>query len=548
MCKPPPLSPMGRKRSLEPPAPEVKSAVAQTAPAAKRPKDDKAAVSAEAIPYFTALATFLSYGQLIVVGYIWDFILYTVLRRQRDSSHAVGYAPLTRDFEDFYTRNLYHRISDCWNRPVCSAPGAWFDVVAREAPADAGKRSWPPELKHTGETIRALNLGSYNYLGFAAADEYCTPRVVDTLKARGAATCAPRAGGGTTDDHLELERLIAEYLGKEAAVTLGMGFATNSLIIPALVSKGCLVVSDSLNHNSIVKGCSGSGAKVKVFRHNEPDHLDRVLHRAIAEGQPRTGRPWKKVLVVVEGIYSMEGEVCRLKEIVAIKKKYRAYLYLDEAHSIGAVGATGRGISELQGVDTADIDIMMGTFTKSFGSCGGYIASSRAVVNHLRAHSPAHLYATAMSPPCVRQCIASLQVIMGADGSDRGAQKLAAIREGANFLRTELEAHGCIVLGDKDSPVLPVMLFNPGKISAFSRECLARGVAVVVVGFPACPLLLSRVRLCVSAAHSKEDLKHAAAVLKEVADIVGVTYGDADKKRLMEANPEVAKCLAQEAR
>ena len=92
------------------------------------------------------------------------------------------------------------------------------------------------------------------------------------------------------------------------------------------------------------------------------------------------------------------------------------------------------------------------------------------------------------------------------------------------------------------------MLFNPGKISAFSRECLARGVAVVVVGFPACPLLLSRVRLCVSAAHSKEDLKHAAAVLKEVADIVGVTYGDADKKRLMEANPEVAKCLAQEAR
>lgn len=496
-------------------------------------------MSAERIPYFTALATFFSYGQLLVYGYVWDTLMYTVMGRKRDSSHQEGYAPLTRGFEDFYTRNLYHRIQDCWNRPICSAPGSWFEVVEREEPAVAGKRSWPPDLRPTGRNIHALNLGSYNYLGFAAEDEYCTPRVVGTLEARGAATCAPRAGGGTTSDHIELEKLIASYLGKEAAVTLGMGFATNSLIIPALVSKGCLVVSDSLNHNSIVKGCSGSGAKVVVFRHNEPDHLDRVLHRYIAEGQPRTGRPWKKVLVIVEGIYSMEGEVCKLAEIVAVKKKYRAYLYLDEAHSIGAVGPTGRGVAELCGVDTADIDIMMGTFTKSFGSCGGYIASSRAVVNHLRAHSPAHLYATAMSPPCVRQCIASLQVIMGEDGSTRGADKLKAIRDGANFLRKELTDHGCIVLGDEDSPVLPVMLFNPGKIPAFSRECLKRGVAVVVVGFPACPLLLSRVRLCVSAAHTRKDLEHAAAVLKEVADLVGVRYGATDQAKLLEAGETV---------
>jgi serine palmitoyltransferase len=128
-----------------------------------------------------------------------------------------------------------------------------------------------------------------------------------------------------------------------------------------------------------VAGARGSSAKVAVFQHNTPSHLEQVLREAISEGQPRTHRAWKKIIVVVEGIYSMEGELCRLKEIVAVAKKYKAYIYLDEAHSIGAIGKTGRGICELQGVDPADIDVMMGTFTKSFGSCGGYIAASEVL-------------------------------------------------------------------------------------------------------------------------------------------------------------------------
>ena len=132
-----------------------------------------------------------------------------------------------------------------------------------------------------------------------------------------------------------------------------MGYGTNATSIPALMGKGSLIVSDSLNHSSIVNGARASGAKVRVFKHDNPNHLEQVLRNAIVDGQPRTHRPWKKILVIIEGVYSMEGEICHLREIVDVCKKFKAYVYVDEAHSIGALGPTGRGVAEQQGVDTA---------------------------------------------------------------------------------------------------------------------------------------------------------------------------------------------------
>lgn len=466
------------------------------------------------IPYFAALTTYFSYGLLFVFGHVRDFCRGYMKRNKAPP----GYAPLCRDFEDFYTRNLYHRIQDCWNRPIASAPDAWIDVITRRT---EDSRTTP---HRTAETRRCLNIGSYNYLGFAATDEYCTQRAIDCVEQYGASTCSSRMDGGTTRLHEDLEQKVASFVGKEAAMVFGMGYATNSITIPALVGKGCLLISDALNHTSIVSGARQSGAKIAVFQHNEPEHLEAVLREAIAEGQPRTHRPWKKILVVVEGIYSMEGEVGRLPEIVAIKKKYKAYLYLDEAHSIGAIGRTGRGACELTGVDPQDVDVMMGTFTKSFGSCGGYIAGSKELIAYLKQVNPAHLYATAMSPPAAAQVLSALQVILGEDGSERGAKKLAQLRENGNWFRRKLRSIGCEVLGQEDSPVVPIMLYNPAKIPAFSRECLKRNVAVVVVGFPATPLLLSRARLCISASHTRADLEYAFQVISEVTKLVALDY------------------------
>lgn len=419
---------------------------------------------------------------------------------------------------------MFYRIHDCWNRPIGSAPDAYVDVLER-TPVCGQK---PLEL--TGKKIRALNLGSYNYLGFAAHDPYCTPRAIETLKREGWSSCSSRAEAGTTPLHLELEKELASFLGKPAALCFGMGFATNSAVLPVLAGPGCLIVSDALNHASIVSGVRGSGAKVAVFAHNDVDSLESVIRSSIARGQPRTRRPWKKVLVVVEGIYSMEGELAPLPEIVDVCKRYKAYLYLDEAHSIGALGKTGRGVCEALGVDPADVDVMMGTFTKSFGGAGGYIAGSTELIDALKRTAPGHLAATSMSPPVAQQVLSSLRVLTGADGSKRGAEKLRRLRENANYLRRRLLDLGVNVLGDWDSPVMPIMLFQPGKIAALSRECLKRGLAMVVVGFPATPLLTARARVCVSAAHSREDLDYAVDVLDEVSGLCLLRYGERKKE------------------
>ncbi|XP_077212163.1 long chain base biosynthesis protein 2a [Tasmannia lanceolata] len=475
------------------------------------------------IPYLTALTTLFSYGLLFAFGQIRD--LFRKFLDWSKNNNLQGYAPICLGLEDFYTRRLYLRIQDCFGRPISSAPDAWIDVVERYS-NDNNKT-----LLRTTKVNKCLNLGSYNYLGFAAADEYCTPRVIESLKKFSPSTCCSRVDGGTTTLHVELEEAVAKFVGKPSAVCFGMGYVTNSAIIPALIGKGGLIISDSLNHNSIVNGARGSGATVRVFQHNTPSHLEEVLREQIADGQPRTHRPWKKIIVFVEGIYSMEGEICKLPEIIAVCKKYKAYTYLDEAHSIGAIGKTGRGVCELLGVDTADVDIMMGTFTKSFGSCGGYIAGSKELIKYLKYTCPAHLYATSMSPPAVQQVISAIKVILGEDGSNRGAQKLSRIRENSNFFRSELHKMGFEVLGDNDSPVMPIMLYNPAKIPAFSRECLKQNVAVVTVAFPATPLLLARARICISASHTKEDLIKGLEVISRVGDLVGIKYFPAEPQK-----------------
>jgi len=378
-------------------------------------------------------------------------------------------------------------------------------------------------FKFSGAKKTVLNMGSYNYLGFANHPMCSEEARLATVK-YGPSTCSTRHELGSLDIHKKLETLVADFLGVEAAVTFGMGFATNSMNIPTIVGKSCLIISDELNHASLILGARLSGASVRVFKHNNMLDLERKLRDAVIYGQPRTRRPWKKILIVVEGVYSMEGSIVRLPDVIALKKKYKAYLYLDEAHSVGALGSHGRGVVDYWDCNPRDVDIMMGTFTKSFASAGGYIAGSKKIIDHLRVHSHSACYASSM-PACeAQQIISSMSTIMGLNGSTEGEERVAQLAWNCRYFRRRLHELGFIIYGNMDSPVVPLLLYCPGKVAAFSRMCVDRGLATVVVGFPATPLVEARARFCLSASHTKVMLDKALQTISGIGDELLIKY------------------------
>ncbi|XP_056623318.1 serine palmitoyltransferase 2 isoform X2 [Triplophysa dalaica] len=478
--------------------------------------------SFEETPMLVAVLTYLGYGILTIFGYLRDFMREWNIENchnAREREEQKHFVPLYQDFENFYTRNIYMRIRDSWNKPLCSAPGAKFDFVEQNS------KDYNWTFEYTGRVVKGvINLGSYNYLGFGENNGSCADAAGEATMKYGVGVASTRHEMGNLDRHEELEKQVASFLGVESAMVFGMGFATNSMNIPALAGKGCLILSDELNHASLVLGARLSGSTIRVFKHNNMQSLEKLLRDAIVHGQPRTHRPWKKILIVVEGIFSMEGSIVRLPEIIALKKKYKAYVYLDEAHSIGALGPSGRGVVEYFGLDPKDVDIMMGTFTKSFGAAGGYIGGRKDFIEFLRSHSHSTIYATSMSPPVMEQVSASMKCIMGEDGTSIGRSRIQRLAENTVYFRRRMLEMGFIIYGNNDSPVVPMMLYMPAKIGAFGREMMKRNIGVVVVGFPATPIIESRARFCISAAHSKEVLDGALVVISEVGDLLQLKY------------------------
>jgi len=278
----------------------------------------------------------------------------------------------------------------------------------------------------------------------------------------------------------------------------------------------------------LVIGCRSSGASLEVFRHNDLKALENILKNAICKGQHSRGVyvPWNKILIVVEGIYSMEGEILRLPEIIALKKKYKAYLYVDEAHSIGSLGPKGRGVCDYWGINPNDVDILMGTFTKSFSSVGGYIAASKEIISTLRVTSIGMVYCEAMATPCVQQILSALRVITGSDGSTEGALRIQRLRENSIYFRKRLKEEGFIVAGDFDSPVIPMMIYSPFKFCGLSRALMERNIAIVVVGYPATPLLLGRARFCMSSGHTLEQLERAVVEISRIGKSMCLDYNN----------------------
>ncbi|KAJ9618912.1 serine palmitoyltransferase component [Taxawa tesnikishii (nom. ined.)] len=470
-------------------------------------------------PYYFVLTTYISYLILIAFGHVRDFFGKRFKQEQyRHLRERDGYAPLNSDFDNFYTRRLQLRINDCFRRPVTGVPGRFITLLDRTSD------DFNLSFKLTGTTTETLNMSSYNYLGFAQAEGECADAVEAATKRYGVSFASSRGDVGTSDLHLDVEDQIARFVGKESAMIFSMGYVTNATAFPALVGKGSLIISDELNHASIRFGARLSGAMIDLFKHNDMESLERVLRERISQGQPRTHRPWKKILVSVEGLYSMEGTMCNLPGLVELKKKYKFALFVDEAHSIGALGPHGKGVCDYFGIDPSNVDILMGTLTKSFGANGGYVAGDKWIIDKLRVTNAGTIFGETPSPPVLVQIQSALKIITGDLVPGQGQERLERLAFNSRYLRLGLKRLGFIVYGHDDSPIIPVMLYNPAKIPAFSHEMLKRKISVVVVGYPATPLITSRARFCVSAAHTKDDLDRLLAACDQVGDILQLKF------------------------
>ncbi|KAG5363275.1 Serine palmitoyltransferase 2 [Yarrowia sp. B02] len=477
-------------------------------------------VEEEEPAYYMLLLTYLGYLIMIVCGHVQDYYA-KVFHPETvaDFMAKDGYAPLFSDFESFYIRRLQKRLRDCFGRVVTGVPGRYITVLDRVS------NDYNTTYKYLGTSTDCLNLSSYNYLGFAQSSGQCTDAAEVSINTEGVSSFGARAVAGTLDAHVKTEQRVAEFLGKEDALVYSMGYGTNASVFSSLVDKHCLVLSDALNHGSIRYGARLSGAVIKIFKHNDTKDLERVLREQISQGQPKTHRPWKKILVAVEGLYSMEGTMTDLPTMCDLRDRYKFYLFVDEAHSIGALGPRGRGICDYLGVDPARVDILMGTFTKSFGATGGYIASSHELINHLRVNNMGNVYAESVSPPVLAQITAALQTIDGEIRPGEGEERLERIAFNSRYLRLALKRLGFIVYGIDDSPIIPVLLYVPAKMPEMGRILLKMGIAVVVVGYPATDIASSRARFCMSAALTKEDLDRIIKVMWQLGNILSFKYG-----------------------
>ncbi|RLV94815.1 Serine palmitoyltransferase 2 [Spathaspora sp. JA1] len=469
-------------------------------------------------PYIIYIATYISYLILIIIGHIRDFFGKMFKPKEyEDLIEKDGYAPWYDGFESFYVRRLKTRIDDCFARPIHGAPGRFIKCFNRI-------RSGKTGYLYDGTSKECLNLSSYNYLGFAQSSGVCTDYALKITEQYGTSGCSPRTYCGTTDLHKQCEQIIADFVGKEDAIIVSQGYGTNANLFASLADCKTLVISDELNHASIRFGIRLSGALVKVFKHNDMNDLEKLLRNQISQGQPKNHRPWKKIIIAVEGLYSMEGNMCNLPKLVELKEKYKCYLFVDEAHSVGALGPEGRGICDYFSLDPARIDLLMGTFTKSFGATGGYIAADKSIIEKMRVNYISQSYSEVVPPPVLAQIISSLSVIKGELNPGEGQERLQRIAFNSRYLRLGLKKLGFIVYGADDSPVIPVLLFLPAKMPAVSRMLYDMGIAVVIVSYPATPLISARARLCVSSALTKEDLDYVLTKFSEIGDLIYLKF------------------------
>jgi len=384
---------------------------------------------------------------------------------------------ITAELAELKAQGLYNTI-----RTIGSSVGAWTVVDGK----------------------KVLNMCSNNYLGFANE-----PRMREAAKEAidryGVGPAAVRSIAGTMTLHVEFERRLAQFKGVEAAISLQSGFCSNLAAIPTLVGAGHALFTDELNHASIIDGCRLTKAERVIYPHRDVD----ALRKALAE---KKDVPRK--LIVTDGVFSMDGDLAPLPGIVEVAEEFGAMVMVDDAHGEGVVGSHGRGIVDhfhLHG----RVDIEMGTLSKAFGVVGGYLAGKGEIVEYVRQRARPFLFSSAVTPADVAACMAAVRIL---EESDAPVRKLW---DNARHFKTRVTELG-FDIGNSDTPITPVMLGEATTAWQFSKELFAEDVFAQAIVFPTVPRGKARIRVMVSAAHTRDDLDLALAKFAKVGKKLGV--------------------------
>jgi 8-amino-7-oxononanoate synthase len=362
-----------------------------------------------------------------------------------------------------------------------------------------------------------INYATYNYLGLSGH-----PRIVEAARAAaltyGTSTSASRTTSGEKPIHRELERQLAQLLRVDDAICFVGGHSTNVSFIGKFLSAEDLILHDELAHDSILQGAKLSGAARVPFRHNDVVALEEFLRE-------RRGR-YRRVLIVVEGVYSTDGDTAPLREIIALKRRYGAMVMVDEAHSIGVLGARGGGLGELAGVAGPEVDIWMGTLSKSFASCGGYIAGSRALVELVKYTSPGFIYSVGMTPANAAMALEAIRLMLDEP------HRVRDVQQRARFFKEECQKLGLDTGLSDGSAVVPVQVGDSLQCMRLAQSLFRRGINVTPMVHPAVRNDKARLRFFVSALHTEEQLRMTAnAAAEELATIKKLYAGSFQRLR-----------------
>lgn len=352
-----------------------------------------------------------------------------------------------------------------------------------------------------------INLSSNNYLGLTTHPKL-RRAAIDAIRKYGVGSGAVRTIVGTMKIHMELEEQIARFKGTEACVVFQSGFAANAGTVSAILAKEDLIISDELNHASIIDGCRLSRATIKVFKHKDIADCKRILQET---------KDWNgHKLLVTDGVFSMEGDIAPLPELCDLAEKYNCIMMVDDAHSSGVLGRNGRGTVDHLGCH-GRVDIQVGTLSKAIGSIGGYVCGSRDLIHFLYHRGRPFLFSTSHPPSVTATCQAAFELL----DSAAGEKLIKRLWSNTKFFKRRLKRLG-FKTGKSETPITPIMVGETDKAFEFSRELFQEGLLAMAIGYPTVPQGAARLRTIVTATHKRADLERAAEILERVGKKLAV--------------------------